>query len=114
MGASAVLYPTLYEGFGLPALEAQAVGTPVIFSDVNGLSELSGPGAMVVPLHDMEAWLSATRSALARSAGADRINGAARRWATAFSWQVYADRVLDVCRSAAGRRHVRRAAAAAL
>jgi glycosyltransferase involved in cell wall biosynthesis len=103
MRAAAVLYPTLYEGFGLPAVEAQAVGTPVLFSDVGSLSELKGPAAHVLPVEDMGAWI-AMASALVRERGdAPRPNDAARFWARQFSWDVYAQRTVAVYRAVAAR-----------
>lgn len=96
MHAAAVLYPTLYEGFGLPVVEAHAVGTPVLFSDVGSLSELKGPAAVVLPVDDLEAWVRALGSILKSKAlkfGADPI---ARAWARQYSWDACADRTLDV------------------
>ncbi|MBK8653204.1 MAG: glycosyltransferase [Haliscomenobacter sp.] len=55
--AVAVLYPTLYEGFGFPALEAQAVGTPVLFSALGSLIELIGPSAEILPPENLDAWV---------------------------------------------------------
>jgi glycosyltransferase involved in cell wall biosynthesis len=101
--AIAVLYPTLYEGFGLPALESQAVGTPVLFSALGSLAELQGPGAVVLPPEDLSAWVDACRNLLAA-----RINGPvpgerARAWARQFSWDTYAARTVDVYRLVLGR-----------
>lgn len=95
MRAAAVLYPTLYEGFGLPVIEAQAVGTPVLFSDVGSLTELKGPGAVMLPVDDLPAWVRTLREILqARGAqGPDRI---ARAWAQQYSWDAYTDRTLAV------------------
>lgn len=95
MRAAAVLYPTMYEGFGLPVIEAQAVGTPVLFSDVGSLTELKGPGAVVLPVDDLAAWVRALREILeSRSAhGPDRI---ARAWAQQYSWDAYTERTLAV------------------
>ncbi len=96
MRAVAVLYPSLYEGFGLPVIEAQSVGTPVLFSGVGGLSELNGPGAMVLPVDDLEAWARTVSNLLdARQArfGPDRI---ARAWAGQYSWDAYVERTLAV------------------
>lgn len=94
MRAAAVLYPTLYEGFGLPVIEAHAVGTPVLFSDVGSLAELKGPGAVVLPVDDLPAWVRTLRQLLqSRSAGPDRI---ARAWAQQYSWQAYTERTLAV------------------
>lgn len=95
MRAAAVLYPSLYEGFGLPVIEAQAVGTPVLFSDVGSLTELKGPGAVVLPIDDLPAWVRTLREILkARGAhGPDRI---ARAWAQQYSWDAYTERTLAV------------------
>jgi alpha-1,3-rhamnosyl/mannosyltransferase len=99
MRAAAVLYPSLYEGFGLPAIESQAVGTPILFSDVGSLSELKGPGAQVLPVDDMRAWVTAVSAAVsARRAGRGQ-NEAARRWARQFSWDVYTQRTLAIYRA---------------
>lgn len=96
--AAAVLYPTRYEGFGLPALESQAVGTPVLFSDVPGLNELKGPGAHVVPLEDRAAWTTALSNLLRERGATPRPDESARRWARGFSWDVYAKRTIAVYR----------------
>ena len=51
-GASAFLYPSLYEGFGLPPLEALAAGTPVVTSRDTVMAEIAGPAALLVDPHD--------------------------------------------------------------
>jgi alpha-1,3-rhamnosyl/mannosyltransferase len=81
--AEAVLYPTLYEGFGFPALESQAVGTPVLMSAVGSLAELAGPGAVVLPPQDLDAWVAAAETI---RGGGRRRDEAAREWARGFSW----------------------------
>jgi alpha-1,3-rhamnosyl/mannosyltransferase len=104
MRAAAVLYPSLYEGFGLPVVEAQAVGTPVLFSDVASLSELKGPGAVVLPVDDLQAWVRTVANIVnssTRLAGSDRI---ARAWARQYSWDACVERTLAVYHSVS-RRH---------
>jgi alpha-1,3-rhamnosyl/mannosyltransferase len=102
MQAAAVLYPSLYEGFGLPAIEAQAVGTPVIFSDVGSLSELKGPGAVVLPVDDIAAWVRAVEDILQSRRRGAGPNDVARAWAQQYSWNAYTERTLAVYRSVAG------------
>jgi glycosyltransferase involved in cell wall biosynthesis len=108
MRAAAVLYPSLYEGFGLPVVEAQAVGTPVLFSDVGSLTELKGPGAVVLPADDLSAWVRTVSNIVnspARLAGRDRI---ARAWARQYSWDACVDRTLAVYESIVRREAVPR------
>ena len=97
--AAAVLYPTLYEGFGFPALEAQAVGTPVLMSALGSLAELAGPGAVALAPEDRDGWIGAIRRVLAERGGP---NDAARRWARGFSWEQSAAAHLAIYRRAAG------------
>jgi glycosyltransferase involved in cell wall biosynthesis len=94
--AAAVLYPSLGDGFGLPVVEAQAVGTPVLFSDSGSLSELKGPGAVVLPVDDLSAWVRAADMIVRSrpsSTGPDRI---ARAWAGQYSWDSCVKRTLAV------------------
>jgi glycosyltransferase involved in cell wall biosynthesis len=103
MRATAVLYPSLYEGFGMPVIEAQSVGTRVLFSDVGSLTELKGPGAVVLPVDDLQAWVRTIDLILqsrSTSSGPDRI---ARAWAAQYSWDAYTERVLRVYASAAAQ-----------
>lgn len=95
MRAAAVLYPSLYEGFGLPVIEAHAVGTPVLFSDVGSLSELKGPGAVVLPSDDQAGWVGALDGILGSST-VPRPNPVARAWARQYSWAAYTDRTLAI------------------
>jgi glycosyltransferase involved in cell wall biosynthesis len=65
--AGAYAAPALYEGFGIPPLEAMACGTPaVIAADSGGLVEVSGPAAIVVAEREPEAWVEGIERALAR------------------------------------------------
>ena len=66
--AEALLYPSVYEGFGLPLLEAMACGTPVATSDVSSLPEVAGDAGLCLPPTDDHAWTEALRL-LERDAG---------------------------------------------
>lgn len=85
--ARAVLYPTLYEGFGFPAIEAQASGVPVIFSALGSLAELAGPLALIEPAQDLAAWAAAVQRADEMPASErEALAAQARSWAQGFQW----------------------------
>jgi glycosyltransferase involved in cell wall biosynthesis len=63
-GASVFVFPSLYEGFGLPPLEAMACGTPVVCSSAGSLPEVVGDAALLVPPTDAEALAAAVRQVL--------------------------------------------------
>lgn len=88
--AEAFLYPSVFEGFGIPVLEAMACGTPVIVSDATSLPEVAGDAGVCLSPQDVAAWTAALRRAAhddawrqtARDAGLDR--------ARQFTWAVTA------------------------
>ena len=100
-GAEALVYPSLYEGFGLPVLEAMACGTPVVTSDVSALPEIAGDAALLVDPRDPEAIASAMRRILGdedlRRDLAER--GSSR--AAGFTWEETARRTAGVLHEAA-------------
>ena len=60
-GARALLFPSVFEGFGLPVLEAMALGTPVMTSNLTSLPEVAGDAALMVDPHDTESMAHAIR-----------------------------------------------------
>lgn len=94
--ALAVVVPSLYEGFGLPVLEAMACGAPVIASTAGALREVAGDATLLVDPHDASAWARAiTRVVDDPDLRADlRARGMAR--AAQFSWFETARRLLAV------------------
>jgi glycosyltransferase involved in cell wall biosynthesis len=103
-GAEAAIYPTLYEGFGFPAVEAQAAGTPVLFSPVSSLVDLVGPLAWTNEAQDFDAWLASLREVLSLPAAARAEKAAAAAdWARRFSWRRSVERHFEVYREVLAR-----------
>lgn len=99
--AQALLFPSFYEGFGLPLLEAMQCGTPVIASNDRALVEVSGGAALHADAQDGQAWLGAMRAVL-RSGGLEQREAGLRR-AAQFSWQRTARMTRDVYVEACAR-----------
>jgi glycosyltransferase involved in cell wall biosynthesis len=97
-GAEALVYPSLYEGFGLPPLEAMACGTPVVTSDCSSLPEVVGDAALMVDPTDVEGLAEATYKILADKEFAEELRRRGLERAKLFSWNETASRMLEVCR----------------
>jgi len=100
-GAHACLSPTLYEGFGLPALEAMAVGTPVVASDRGGLPEALGGAGVILPLDDA-LWQAKIPAILNDSRQLDAMRNSGRVHAAASSWEHSAALLMAAFEEAAG------------
>jgi glycosyltransferase involved in cell wall biosynthesis len=92
-GAACVLYPSLYEGFGLPVLEAMACGTPVVTSAATAMEEVAGGAAVLVDPLDVTAIASGVHQALDRR---DELVTAGLARASEFTWERTADAVVEL------------------
>ena len=97
--ASVVVYPSLYEGFGFPPLEAMAVGTPVVASDRGSLPEVLATGALLVDISEDRALCEALEAALTRPELRKRLSEAGRNRARTFTWEKCAERTVDLYRA---------------
>jgi glycosyltransferase involved in cell wall biosynthesis len=98
-GASALIFPSRYEGFGLPPLQALAAGVPVIASDIPVLREVLGDCALFAPPGDVDAFADALRRILADERSLRPMIERGRMRARDFSWAGVAQRVVGVYRS---------------
>jgi glycosyltransferase involved in cell wall biosynthesis len=101
-GASAFVYPSLYEGFGLPVLEAMAAGAPVVTSSVSSLPEVAGDAALLVDPLDTPAIAHAIERVLTDPALAEELRRSGRERARAFSWERTARETLALLEGLAG------------
>jgi glycosyltransferase involved in cell wall biosynthesis len=99
-GAEALLYPSLYEGFGLPVLEAMACGTPVLTSNVSALPEVAGEAAWLVDPTDVEAIAHGTERLLRDDQLRERLTSAGTTRAAGFDWNETARRTAAVLHEA--------------
>ena len=86
-GASLFVFPSLYEGFGLPPLEAMSCGAPVICSNRTSLPEVVGDAAISIDPDDISAMVEAMRSVLANSALRDDLRARSLQHVAQFSWR---------------------------
>ncbi len=85
-GAAFLVFPSLYEGFGLPAVEAMACGTPVIVSDRGALPEVVGDAGMILPAEDELQWAAAMEALLEDAGAREQMRRKGLERAATFSW----------------------------
>jgi glycosyltransferase involved in cell wall biosynthesis len=95
-GALALIYPSLYEGFGLPPLEAMACGTPVITSNTTSLPEVVGDAAVLVDPQDVESIAIGLRQVLSSSSVRSVLRERGLVRARAFTWERTAEQTLEL------------------
>lgn len=86
-GADVFCYPSMYEGFGLPPLEAMACGTPVITSQVSSLPEVVGDAALLIDPHDVESLSESLNRLLSDQALQKELRQRGLARAKRFSWE---------------------------
>jgi glycosyltransferase involved in cell wall biosynthesis len=96
--ASLFVYPTLYEGFGLPALEAMACGTPVVTSNVASLPEIIGEAGVLIPPGDQQALSQALQDVLSDPGLQTHLAIKGPQQASQFTWERTARQTLQVYR----------------
>jgi glycosyltransferase involved in cell wall biosynthesis len=96
-GARALAFPSRYEGFGLPALEAMACGTPVLATDGSALREVVADGGWLLPLEEAT-WADALATIATDDAAHARLATAGQRRAAQFTWESTAAATLAVYR----------------
>ncbi len=101
-GASVFVYPSLYEGFGLPILEAMGCGTPVITSNTSSMPEVAGDAAVLVTPTDADALGGALEAVLGNDDARAEMGRKGLERAKMFSWEKCAKETLEVYRKATG------------
>ncbi len=94
--ADVLLYPSLYEGFGWPPLEAMACGIPVVCSRAGSLAEVAGPAAMTADPEDVDHLADHVATVLTDSAVAAGLRERGLRHAARFDWSITARKFVDV------------------
>ena len=97
-----MVYPSLYEGFGLPILEAMACGCPVVCSNTSSMPEVAGDAALLVSPHDERALAESIDSVMQDATLRTRLRQAGLQRAVLFDWHQTARRTVDVFRQISG------------
>lgn len=101
--AAALAYPSLYEGFGFPPLEAMAAGVPVVATRAGGVPEVVGEAAVLVEPRDSDALAAALASVLEDEALRTSLVAKGRERARSFSWEETAEKMVALYRLAASQ-----------
>lgn len=106
-GAEVFAFPSVFEGFGLPPLEAMACGVPVICSNASSLPEVVGQAGLLLPPQDVSAWVGALEQVLVTPARQAELRAAGLARAALFTWEAAAEQTLAVYRQVLGGGHAR-------
>lgn len=98
-GADVFAFPSLYEGFGLPPLEAMACGTPVVVSNSSSLPEVVGDAGLLFEATQVDQLAAAIRRVLSDDMLRENLSSKGLARAKGFTWQATASRVLDIYQS---------------
>jgi alpha-1,3-rhamnosyl/mannosyltransferase len=94
--ASLFLFPSIYEGFGLPVVEAMASGVPVAASDIPVLREIAGDSAQLVPPMEVARWSETIRALTEDASRRAALRDAGLRRAAQFTFDASAGRLLGL------------------
>lgn len=94
--ASVLVYPSHFEGFGLPVLEAMSVGTPVIVTESSAAAEVAGDTGLAVRTDSAEPLATAIRSIIGSVELRERLGSAGQHRASEFTWEAAARATLDI------------------
>jgi glycosyltransferase involved in cell wall biosynthesis len=97
--ATLFVFPSRYEGFGLPPLEAMRLGVPTIVSAAGALSEICGDAALQVKTGDVDAFASSIERLLSSPGEREVLSAAGRRRSERFTWRAAAEQTIAVYRS---------------
>jgi glycosyltransferase involved in cell wall biosynthesis len=98
--AAVLAYPSLYEGFGFPPLQAMAAGVPVVATAAGSVPEVVGDGALLVDPADADALAGALSRVLAGGAEVEELIVRGRRRASEFTWEECAAGLVSLYRAA--------------
>jgi glycosyltransferase involved in cell wall biosynthesis len=105
-GARALVYPTLYEGFGLPPLEMMACGGAVLASTAGSVAEVVGRYGHLIDPNDSDGWRDAMQRVIVDKAWRDSLGQGVRAWAAPFTWRRCAENTMAMYRKVLGIRRL--------
>src|SRR5579875_2768791 len=94
-GAQLVWFPTRYDGFGMPVIEAMACGTPVISSNTTGIPEVAGEAALLLSPDKMDDHIESITALLADATARARYSQLGRERAARYTWANSARQMVD-------------------
>ena len=95
-GARALVYPTFYEGFGLPPLVMMACGGAVLASTAGSVAEVVGPCGHLIDPGDIDGWQGALGRVISEDDWQQSLRRGVREWAAPFTWQRCAENTLEM------------------
>ena len=104
-GASCFVFPSIYEGFGLPVLEAMACGTPVVTSNISSMPEVAGRAAVLVDPYDEESIASGILAVVSDPSLQSTLRREGILRSRTFSWDRAARETLALYRDVYNERH---------